>query len=56
MIKKITQIEAEVSLFIPSSKEEVDLFKIKYLGKAGILNKLFDDFKTVPVSEKKTWA
>ena len=53
MIKKITQIEAEVSLFIPSSKEEVDLFKIKYLGKAGILNKLFDDFKTVPVSEKK---
>ena len=53
MIKKITQIESEVKLFIPSSKEEIDLFKIKYLGKTGVLNKLFDDFKAVPVSEKK---
>ena len=31
MIKKITQIEEEVKLFMPSSKEEVDVFKIKYL-------------------------
>jgi len=53
VIKKITQIESEVKLFVPSSKEEVDLFKIKYLGKTGVLNKLFDDFKAVPVSEKK---
>ena len=53
MIKKITQIEEEVKLFMPSSKEEVDVFKIKYLGKTGVLSKLFDDFKTVPVSKKK---
>ena len=53
MIKKINQIEDEVRLFLPSSKEDVDHFKIKYLGKNGVLSKLFDEFKTISVSEKK---
>jgi len=53
VIKKINQIENEVKQFLPSSKDDVDRFKIKYLGKNGVLNKLFDDFKTVSVSEKK---
>ncbi|MDC3104976.1 phenylalanine--tRNA ligase subunit alpha [bacterium] len=53
MIKKINQIEHKVKLFVPSSKEDVDHFKITYLGKNGVLNKLFDDFKIISVSEKK---
>ena len=53
VIKKINQIENEVKLFLPSSKEDVDHFKIKYLGKSGVLNKLFDEFKTISISEKK---
>ena len=42
VIKKINQIENDVKLFLPSSKEDVDHFKIKYLGKSGVLNKLFE--------------
>ena len=53
VIKKINQIENEVKQFLPSSKDDLDYFKIKYLGKNGVLNKLFDDFKTISVSEKK---
>lgn len=53
VIKKINQIENEVKQFLPSTKDDVDRFKIKYLGKSGVLNKLFDDFKTISVSEKK---
>ena len=54
MIKKINEIIEKIRSFEPSSKEEADLFRIKYLGKSGELNKLFDDFKTVPNSEKKS--
>ena len=37
VIKKINQIENEVKQFLPSSKDDVDSFKIKYLGKNGVL-------------------
>ncbi|MDG1252893.1 MAG: phenylalanine--tRNA ligase subunit alpha [Schleiferiaceae bacterium] len=36
-----------------SSAEEVETFRIQYLGKKGILTALFADFKTVPNDQKK---
>ncbi len=36
-----------------STSQEVEKFRIQYLGKKGILNVLFGEFKTVPSEEKK---
>ena len=53
MIKKINEIAASVKGFLPKNKNDVEVFRIKYLGKSGILNQLFEEFKNVPVEEKK---
>ena len=53
MIKKINEIAATVNSFLPKNKSEVEVFRIKYLGKNGVLNQLFEEFKNVPVEEKK---
>ena len=53
MIKKINEIAAKIAALTPNNKEDLELFRIEYLGKNGVLNKLFDEFKAVPGSEKK---
>jgi len=53
VIKKINEIAAKIAALTPNNKEDLELFRIEYLGKNGVLNKLFDEFKAVPGSEKK---
>ena len=53
VIKKINEIAATVKGFLPKNKNDVEVFRIKYLGKNGVLNQLFEEFKNVPVEEKK---
>jgi phenylalanyl-tRNA synthetase alpha chain len=53
VIKKINEITAKIDALTPNNKEDLELFRIKYLGKHGVLNKLFDEFKVVPGPEKK---
>ena len=53
MIKKINEIAASVKGFLPKNKNDVEVFRIKYLGKSGVLNQLFEEFKRVPAEEKK---
>ena len=53
MIKKISQIITDVDSFIPKSTKEAEAFRIRYLGKNGVLSALFEDFKTVPSNKKK---
>ena len=53
MIKKINEITASIKGFVPKNKNDVEVFRIKYLGKSGVLNQLFEEFKNIPVEEKK---
>lgn len=53
MIEKIKNILEEVYNFKINSKEEIEVFRIKYLSRKGILNDLFEDFKKVPNEQKK---
>ena len=53
MINKIKSSIKEISSFESKSSEEIELFRIKYLGKKGIINKLFSEFKTIDNSQKK---
>jgi phenylalanyl-tRNA synthetase alpha chain len=56
MIEKIKELIEEIEAFKPQSKEEVEAFRIKYLGKKGILNQYFAEFKNIPNSQKKEFG
>ncbi len=56
MTETIKEHIAEIEGFKAQSKEEVENFRIKYLGKKGILNKYFAEFKAVPNEEKKAFG
>lgn len=56
MIDTIKQHIAEVEQFSSNSKEEIENFRIKYLGKKGLLNQFFAEFKNVPNEQKKEYG
>ncbi|SNR57987.1 phenylalanyl-tRNA synthetase, alpha subunit [Maribacter sedimenticola] len=56
MIDKIKEKIAEVNSFTADNLEAVETFRIKYLGKKGILNDFFAEFKNVPNEQKKEFG
>jgi phenylalanyl-tRNA synthetase alpha chain len=56
MIDKIKELIAEAEAFTTQSKEEVEAFRIKYLGKKGLLNDYFAEFKNVANEQKKEFG
>ncbi len=46
----------EVASFKSNQLEDIEAFRIKYLGKKGILNELFASFKLVPNEQKKEFG
>ena len=56
MIDKIKNYIAEVEKFSASSQEEIENFRIKFLGKKGILNEFFAEFRNVPNESKKEFG
>ena len=53
MLDKVKELIGDVKAFKTTSKEEVEAFRIKYLGSKGLLKDLFNDFKNVDASLKK---
>jgi len=49
----INQHLADIAANTASTPDDVEQFRIKYLGRKGILNDLFEAFKTVPGEQKK---
>ena len=56
MIDKIKEHIAKIEDFTAKTKEELEQFRIQYLGKKGLLNDFFAAFKEVPNEEKKTFG
>ncbi len=56
MIDKIKEHIAQVENFQAGTKEELETFRIKYLGKKGLLNEFFAEFKNVPNDQKKDFG
>ena len=56
MIQKIKEHIAVVEAFNAKSHEEVEQFRIRYLGKKGLLNDFFAEFKNVPNDQKKEFG
>jgi phenylalanyl-tRNA synthetase alpha chain len=53
MLERIEALLNEARAFQAKSLEEVEQFRIRFLGKKGYLNDLFSAFREVPASEKK---
>jgi len=53
MQDKINQFIAEIIAFKPSDSDELETFRIKFLGTKGIIKDLFDEFKNVTTDEKR---
>jgi len=56
MIDKINQHIAKVAEFQGQTQEEIEAFRIAYLGKKGLLNEFFAAFKSVPAEQKKDFG
>ena len=53
MLNKINILFREVQEASINTKEELELFRLKFLSKKGILNDLFNEFRTIPNEQKK---
>ncbi len=47
---------ADIENFNATDASKIEEFRIEFLGKKGILNNLFKDFKTVPTQDKKEFG
>lgn len=53
MIEKINNLKAEIENLQAANSAEVEALRIKYLSKKGEVSLLFNDFRNVPVEQKK---
>ena len=53
MINKINELLAEIEAFAPQTAADVEAFRIKILGKKGVLGALMEEFKAVPAEQKR---
>ena len=56
MIEELKEHIAEVEQFSADNLEAVEDFRIKYLGKKGVLNQYFAAFKSIPPEQKKDFG
>ncbi len=56
MESKIKKLLEDVESFNELTAEKVEDFRIKYLGRKGLLTTLFNDFKALPSDEKRKWG
>src|SRR6478736_5186514 len=56
MQEKIDQYTTEITAFTPANADELEAFRIKYLGTKGLIKDLFEEFKTVGPEEKRTFG
>ncbi|MBP1223268.1 phenylalanine--tRNA ligase subunit alpha [Flavobacterium sp. 1355] len=56
MIDKIKDYISEAEAFSTENAAELEAFRIKFLGKKGVLNDFFAEFKNVPNDQKKEFG
>lgn len=53
MIEKLKEVEKEINETVITNAVETEQFRLKYLSRKGLLNDLFEEFKTIPNDQKK---
>ena len=54
--EKIDQLIATINQASPSNAKDIELFRQQYLGRNGEIQNLFEEFKSVPPAEKKSFG
>ncbi len=53
MIERIEPLLKEIENVVISNAEELELYRLKYLSKKGIISQLFEEFKELPGDQKR---
>lgn len=53
MLEEIEKLKSEANAFDINNKNTLEEYRLRFLSKNGLLNKLFEDFKNVPNDQKK---
>ncbi len=53
MQDKIKDISEEITSYTAESAEQIEQFRLRFISKKSVINELFEDFKKVPVDQKK---
>lgn len=53
MLEKVQSLKEEIHRTQPTSIEELESFRLKYLSRKGIIPSLFDELKQLPADQKK---
>ena len=56
MQQKIDLYSSEINNFQPSNPDELETFRIKFLGTKGLIKDLFEEFKTVSSEDKRVYG
>ncbi|WP_026896874.1 phenylalanine--tRNA ligase subunit alpha [Daejeonella oryzae] len=56
MQNKIDQYTSEINSFNSSNAQELETFRIRFLGTKGIIKDLFEEFKTVSADDKRVYG
>tara|TARA_R110002020_G_scaffold469861_1_gene695205 strand:- start:628 stop:1644 length:1017 start_codon:yes stop_codon:yes gene_type:complete len=56
MLDKMKELIAEAEAFTATTPDAVEAFRIKFLGKKGLINEYFAEFKNVPNEQKKEFG
>jgi phenylalanyl-tRNA synthetase alpha chain len=52
--EKVKSLQKEIDAFIASSKESLEVYRLKFISKKGELAALFDELKSIPNDQKKS--
>jgi phenylalanyl-tRNA synthetase alpha chain len=53
MIQKLNKVKEEILNTSIHSNEDLEIYRLKYLSRKGLMNELFDEFKKIPNEEKR---
>ncbi|MEC8603587.1 MAG: phenylalanine--tRNA ligase subunit alpha [Bacteroidota bacterium] len=56
MLEKVQELQSQVNSFTTSSMDELEAFRISFLGKKGKITLLFSEFRNVPSEQKKEFG
>jgi phenylalanyl-tRNA synthetase alpha chain len=56
MFEKVKQLIAEIEAASPKTKDELEQFRIQYLGSKNVIKPLFGEIKNVPNEQKKEYG
>jgi phenylalanyl-tRNA synthetase alpha chain len=54
--EQLKRIKEEIDTFFTASIDELDRFRLKYLGKKGILTSMFDNIRTIAPEQRKEFG